>query len=473
METKSSRLLKTTLIYAIGNMGSKLLSFILLPFYSYYLTNKEYGYYDIILTTISLLVPLITLQLSDSVFRWLITSNNKVKRKEIISNSLIVILFNILVVSLTLLVAQEFIEIQDLFLIYLLLILSSIYPVIQQVARGLSRSKIYAISGVFFSFSLLVFNIIFLFLLKLSIQGLLIASIISYLIGLVYLMLKLKLCLYFNVKFFSLFLIKDLLRYSSPLIINTISWWLIVSANKYLVLYFLGKESLGLFSFANKFPGLLLMINSIFILAWQESMILNFKNKDRSHFFSKIFNLLLKVQFSITAILILSSEIMIKLLVSDTFYSSWNYMPILYLGVAFSTFAGFYGAIYLGAKDTKASLRTSLVGGIVNIIIALLLIKPFELYGIAVANMVSFFVLFLNRSLTTKKYIELSIDKKKASILITIVLLSLFIVYLKNTFISTLSLLMLLIYLYVENRKILTQILIKIKNKIYGVSKLQ
>lgn len=72
MDIKSKTLLSNTLIYGIGNFGSKILSFGLLPLYSYFLTREEFGYYDIIVTTVTLLVPLITLQLSEAIFRWLI-----------------------------------------------------------------------------------------------------------------------------------------------------------------------------------------------------------------------------------------------------------------------------------------------------------------------------------------------------------------------------------------------------------------
>ena len=60
--SKEGTLVKNTIIYAIGNFGSKILSFLLLPFYTYYLSTNDYGYFDLITTTISLLTPIITFQ---------------------------------------------------------------------------------------------------------------------------------------------------------------------------------------------------------------------------------------------------------------------------------------------------------------------------------------------------------------------------------------------------------------------------
>ena len=41
------KLLKNTLIYSIGSFGSKILSFLLLPLFSLYLTTVEMGQFNI------------------------------------------------------------------------------------------------------------------------------------------------------------------------------------------------------------------------------------------------------------------------------------------------------------------------------------------------------------------------------------------------------------------------------------------
>ena len=83
------KIFKETLIYSIGSFGSKILSFLLVPLYTFFLTKKELGEYDLLLTTISLFVPLVSLQLSDATYRWLIDNNDKNESdiKKIITNS--------------------------------------------------------------------------------------------------------------------------------------------------------------------------------------------------------------------------------------------------------------------------------------------------------------------------------------------------------------------------------------------------
>lgn len=44
---KYKKLLSNSLIFTLGNLGSKLLVFILVPLYTYALTPKEYGFADL------------------------------------------------------------------------------------------------------------------------------------------------------------------------------------------------------------------------------------------------------------------------------------------------------------------------------------------------------------------------------------------------------------------------------------------
>ena len=59
-----------TIIIAIANFGSKAITFILAPLYSYYLTVEEYGQMDLITTMISLIVPIVCLDIYEATFRF-------------------------------------------------------------------------------------------------------------------------------------------------------------------------------------------------------------------------------------------------------------------------------------------------------------------------------------------------------------------------------------------------------------------
>ena len=80
---KNKELVKITIIIFLGKACTQLISFFLLPLYTAYLTTADYGTVDLIITYVSLLVPVITVQLEMAAFRFLVDNrdNKKVTSK--------------------------------------------------------------------------------------------------------------------------------------------------------------------------------------------------------------------------------------------------------------------------------------------------------------------------------------------------------------------------------------------------------
>ena len=67
---KYQTLAANTILMSIGTVGSKLLVFLMVRFYTGYLTPAEYGTADLITQTANLLIPLVSLDITDAVFRF-------------------------------------------------------------------------------------------------------------------------------------------------------------------------------------------------------------------------------------------------------------------------------------------------------------------------------------------------------------------------------------------------------------------
>lgn len=428
MDEKIKSLLNNTLIYTIGNFGSKILTFALLPLYSYYLNKTEFGNYDLIITTITLAVPIVGFQFSDAIFRWLINHEKENNDKStIISNGLFILLISIALSAILFWLLSLKYNLQSPILIYLLFLVSIIYPVLQQIIRGLGLNKLFAFSGIVYSFFLVVSTIIFVVFLNYKLDGLLLSSIIANFMAILWLALKGKIITYWDKSKLGLKEIKLMMNYSWPLIPNTISWWLVNSANKYIILFYLGTEFNGTFGLANRFPALLVMINSIFMLAWQESAITNFDDENRKLYFSKIIDGLMWVQIIASSIFAISSEWIVKYFIAKEFYDSWEIMPYLFFGVAFSTFAGFYGTFYLSSKKTKGALYSSVIGGLINVIICYLLIHKYGLQSVSFATFIGYLFLFIIRVFHTKRFVDIQYNTRSLIFLSFITISSLII----------------------------------------------
>ena len=70
---KEQKLIKNILMYMIANLGAKLLLLIIYPIYTYYVIPYELGVYDLIISTLTLLYPIIVFSINDAVLLFVIS----------------------------------------------------------------------------------------------------------------------------------------------------------------------------------------------------------------------------------------------------------------------------------------------------------------------------------------------------------------------------------------------------------------
>lgn len=60
-------------------------------------------------------------------------------------------------------------------------------------------------------------------------------------------------------------ILKMILKYSIPLVPNSLMWWIMAAGDKYIINYFLGDSANGIYSLALKIPQIINMVYSLFI----------------------------------------------------------------------------------------------------------------------------------------------------------------------------------------------------------------
>lgn len=390
-----TKMFKETLTYSIGSFGSKILLFLLVPFYTYFLTKKELGEYDLVLATIGLVAPLVSLQISEATYRWLIDKEYIIENEKakIMTNSIMVLCIGYLIFCIFFSIYTFFYSFQYQGYFIILIFLNSLLPLLQSILRGQGNTKAFAFNGVLTTFLSVVFNILFIYVLKLNVDGVFIANIVAYTIACVAILYKVKIIQYFSFKYWDPKLIKSMLSYSLLLIPNLISWWAISFASKFIILHYMGPEGNGLYAVASRFPTLLLVINSVLLLPLQDRIL---KEKDDATF-TRLFDKFMLFEISLAFILGVASPIMTKILVSKEYFEAWEYMPYLYLGVGFNAIAGFLGLKYQREKKTLKITITSLIGGIISIGFSVILIQSLGLQGISISFLLGFYSIFILR----------------------------------------------------------------------------
>lgn len=87
---KYKYLIKNIGLLTLSSFGTKLLTFFLVPLYTSVLSTSEYGTFDLTYTTVSLLIPILTMSIVESTLRFSLDKN--ADQQEIFSISLRIVI---------------------------------------------------------------------------------------------------------------------------------------------------------------------------------------------------------------------------------------------------------------------------------------------------------------------------------------------------------------------------------------------
>lgn len=403
-QKKSRALLKGTGIYAIGTLGTKMLSFFIVPLYTYYITTEDMGLYDILLTSIQLLAPIITMQVSDAAFRYIIRSDEDPAKY--IRNTMHVLIVNCSVAFSLVFVVDCFHSIPYCTYFALLLVLTRIMDTIQKLLRALKNQMLFAISGIIYSVVFFSLNIIQICIFKRGVSGLLISGIIANLVS-ICVIFAFEPNLRINyLKKTNFTIVKKFYKFSAPLVPNYLNWWAINSSDRYIVATFLGHSANGILAIAHKFPTVLQMVLNLFTTSWQDLSVAE-KDKECGDYNSRLFKFYYCLSMSFMWILMPATKVIIHIVMSSAYKTACDYVSFYYLGTLFQSYSSFYGVGYLRNKKTWKAFSTSIYGAIINIVINIALIKVIGLQAAAVSTFIGFLVMWFIRE--RQNHIELNI----------------------------------------------------------------
>lgn len=394
-------------MYAIGNFGTKILSFLIVPLYTYYISPSEMGDYDLLNTTISLLTPIITLQISDGAYAFMIRNISESKKYIVAVYKFV--FFASLFSAVIIIGVNSVISIPYVWYFVALLLTGRWMQTLQKLLRGLKNQKLFAISGIAYTAIFLLLNLLQIVVFKQGVDALFQSAIIANIVViiLIFAMEKRLRILNLNAKLFSIQ--KNMLRYSVPLIPNQLNWWVINSSDRYIIRFFLGSAANGVYAIAYKFPSLLQLIYNIFYQSWQD-MSISDNEEDGGGFYTKVFQYYYKWSFSFLLFLIPFTKIFISLVMETSYQDAVNYISFLYLGTVFQAFSSFFGVGYLKNNKTSQAATTSIYGAIINAVIHIVLIHYIGLYAAAISTLVGFFVMFIVRVIQTKEIMKVRIN---------------------------------------------------------------
>lgn len=399
---KSKYLLKNMGLLSISNFSSKILVFLLVPLYTSALSTTEYGAYDLIISSISLFYPILTLNVADAVMRFSMDKSYSEDKVAIIGIKSVS--FSIVIAILILFILDKSGIWKDwkiyIFLYYLSYAFNQFFI---QFAKGIEKVSDMAIAGVIGTLSMIIFNLLFLLVFRFGLVGFFIANILSQSFPAVYFFFRLRFWKYISVWDTDKNLRKEMFLYCIPLIITTLGWWINNTLDKYAVVLICGIAANGILSVSYKIPQIINTIQGIFVQAWQISAIKEYGENDTAKFYGSIFSVINMLMCTVCAWLILLTRPLAHILYAKDFYIAWQYVPFLLISSVLNCSSGLLGSILSAKKDTKSMMWSAIIGSGVNAFLNFLLIHLINIQGATIATFLSSIVIYVIRRIAVSQ----------------------------------------------------------------------
>lgn len=413
--SRSSKFVKDIGIYAIGNIGSKIITFLMVPMYTHYVDKSDFGYYDLCFTWCLLLMPFVTLQLRDGAFRFLLDCDNDTRRKRIVTFVSRTLISTTILSCLITGALALFTNIQYLGYALGMLLAMSFQEVYSQVFRGLRNNRAFVTVGILSALGIGLFSIFFVVGLGWGIKGIFLANILARVLALIIVEARVRLITR-NTRWSisSREVAHDILRYTLPLLPGSLCWWLTGSSDRLFITHFLGLDVNGVYAVATRFTGIIYTLAVIYYQAWQETAILQYNSPDHDRFFSRMFSSYITLLGLILVGYVFLLKVNYGWMVAEQYHESLNFIYPLGLSAVIFAAAAFFDMGYQCAKDTKRTLPAIVLSAAINVVLNFLLIKPLGVYGVIVTQLVTYLVLFIYRWHDMRRYFVLKIGKLTA-----------------------------------------------------------
>lgn len=409
MKNLNQKLFSQSGLYSIGNIFQQIVNFFLIPVYTAFLGTYEYGIIGLMSMTAGIILQITKTPVAHGFVRYYFQKNNQ--KKELLFSSLIFALINsgiffliffIFRINLSEIILDST-NYDNIILIYsFIILLQPIEDISQDLVKVQKKAGLYLfhqILNIITSTGLILYLLYSDYGVMAMIWGNLYITVFP---GIFFTPLMLK-----NLKIkFSFNAIKPLLKYGYPMIPASISVVLLQMIDHYILKYFHGIGVTGLYTFGYKFGGLIGFLIIVPVSNILHPMLLELeKDKDSlQKFYNNTVHYIYYI--SLIACLVLSvfaKEVIMLMSSSKEFYPAWKFIPIIAFAYVHYGLSEMLGKGIILSKRTLYMSLSVVSAAIINIILNLILIPEFEVYGAAFATLLSFISLDIINYVFSKK----------------------------------------------------------------------
>lgn len=446
---KFKRFIKTALVFLTGNVLIKLVSFFLLPLYTNKISPDQFGSYDFVMSIINLIAPIAFFQIWDGMYRYAFDYEKEQDKQNVITNSIVVCLFGCIIYFALFSLVQHFFEFQyfEYIIIYgLLYALNYLYT---YTARVFLANKLFVFSGVMGALTTSVLNVAFIVGLGWDIKSIYVSSIIGLIIQILIIELKVGVLCHFRISKTDYALIVQMIKFSLPLCVATISYWLLSGYTKFLIMNFNGDSANGVYAIANKFSAMLTLVVSVLQFAWNETAYLMTNDSERKKNYPIFIDIMTTGVAYGVAVFCLITKVIFPYVINVQYHDAIYLVPATVIGVGANSLAGLLGTLFLTEKKTNYILISTLLSSLVNIILGYFAAKYYGVYGASAVLALSFVILMVLRLAKLKRMYDIKLKVLKLVSILSVIVISTLAFFLLASNVAIIVVILIIILMFV------------------------
>lgn len=412
-----SKLVKKAGLYFIGNISAKLIAVILIPLYAFFVSSEDLGTYDYAQTIMNILVPVFYFSIWEAILKFLLTY--KERTGEIVATTIVYMLL----ISVFLLgagyIIMKLTHNSMVFMVFAIMIAYIISYVWQYFARGVQQNNVYVFGSVAGALINLGLTVVFLCVFHMGLYALFASFILAQLAIAAVIEFKCRFLTYLSFKNFRLSLFKEMINFSGPLVLNTISYWFITGYGRLIITHQLGAKMNGLYTFANKFAMIITVVGQVIAMALIEEAVIKAKSKSEElgTYFFNVLTMLFRIFLSAIIIGMPVIAILYQAIRNTEYSESLSLIPFFLLYSTGNILALNVGSVFQAINKTKYLFTTTLLGAAFTVILSNLLLPWIGIYGISIGQICGAIGMLAARYYFSNKMIFMFLDFKPIALL--------------------------------------------------------
>jgi O-antigen/teichoic acid export membrane protein len=406
---------KQSLIYGIGTILTRVVTFLLLPLYTNVFTTEEYGIVSLAYAFIGFVMIAYRYGMDSALMKYYIDAEGE-NKKTYFTTIFSVQTLTSLVFSLFLFLAAGFFapiflggEYKQLMqLVTIILFIDALWMLPMLILRAEEKPRQYISYSLLNVILTLAFNIYLVVFLKMGITGVLIGNIIA---SVALLLATLPIIIKkFSFKTISRSALLEVLKFGLPFFPAGIFTVIMELSDRYLLEWLADTSTVGLYSAGNKLGmfGLLLVMG--FNMGWTPYFLKKGKDADAPQTFARVSTYFLGLVGYFIVLISLWIDQLVQLrignsyFIGEEFWSSIQVVPIILLGYYFF---GLYVLQLPGVFMTKQTKWVPVfrgTGAVLTVLVNIILIPVFGIMGAASAKAIAFFGMSLAILLFNRKH---------------------------------------------------------------------